>query len=73
VKLAPEMGATDEYTESVLGFRGQLAGDVALGPGRVMFAVAFGRAALSDGSVVGQIDGLAITAGYEWWFGARSK
>lgn len=70
VKFGPDGQTADAYTETVVGFRAHVAGDVALGPGRVVIGAAFGRARLADGAVVGQIDGVGLTVGYEWWFGA---
>jgi hypothetical protein len=69
VKFAPDAQMADAYNETVVGFRGQLAADAVVGPGRLLVGVTYGRAALSDGVVVGQIDGLGGTVGYEWWFG----
>lgn len=70
VKFAPDSQMADAYTETVVGFRGQIAGDAVIGPGRLLLGVTYGRATLSDGVVVGQVDGLGVTLGYEWWFGA---
>jgi hypothetical protein len=73
VEFAPASRPVDAYSETVLGVRGQLAGDVVIGPGRAVLGIAFGRGKLSDGVVVGQVDGLGVTLGYEWWFGAFGR
>ncbi len=70
VKFSSASQPMDAYNETVLGVRGQLAGDLTIGPGRLVLGVAFGRGKLTDGIVVGEIDGLGVTLGYEWWFGA---
>ncbi len=70
VKLAPDAQMANPYSETVVGFRAQLAGDAAIGPGRLLLGVTYGRATLSEGVVVGQIDGLGLNLSYEWWFGA---
>jgi hypothetical protein len=70
VKLGLALGsqAADERVETVIGVRAQLHGDVRLGPGRLVLGAAYGRAALSGSVVVGQIEGVAVVGGYEWWF-----
>jgi len=70
VKVALALGAqaADERVETVIGVRAQLHGDVRLGPGRLVLGAAYGRGALSGSVVVGQIDGVAVVGGYEWWF-----
>ncbi|MBA2544946.1 MAG: hypothetical protein H0V17_35210, partial [Deltaproteobacteria bacterium] len=65
--------AADKYGETVLGMRGQLQLDARLGPGRVFVGGAYGRAKLADGAVVGQIDGVGVLGGYEWWFAAFGR
>lgn len=75
-RIAVAFGPMDqatEYTATVLGVRGTLAGDAAVGPGHVVVGVAFGRARLADGPVTGQVDGLGVHVGYEWWFGAIAR
>jgi len=59
---------TTRTVETVIGLRAQLQGDFKLGPGRVFLGGAYGRATLSEGVVVGKIEGVAVVAGYEWWF-----
>ena len=59
---------TTRTVETVVGLRAQLQGDFKLGPGRVFLGGAYGRATLSEGVVVGKIEGVAVVAGYEWWF-----
>ncbi|MGE5183137.1 MAG: hypothetical protein ACM31C_13795 [Acidobacteriota bacterium] len=68
VQLAPTTQPADDYVESVLAVRGELQGDVHLGPGRAFLAVDYGRGRLSQGVVLGQIEGLGARVGYEWWF-----
>ncbi|MBA3461181.1 MAG: hypothetical protein H0T46_14550, partial [Deltaproteobacteria bacterium] len=68
VKLAPSMQSADEHGETVIGLRGRLQADTRLGPGRLVVGAEYGRAALSGGVVVGHVDGVALLAGYEWWF-----
>jgi hypothetical protein len=67
VRLAPASQDEEVYGERVIAARGEVAADVALGHGRVVLAASYGRAPLTEGSVTGHIDGIAITAGYEWW------
>jgi hypothetical protein len=57
-------GAFRKWT---LGTRGQMAGDMKLGPGRVNLGASFGRAKLNEGPIVGEVDGLRVFVGYEWW------
>ncbi len=70
VRIGLDTGAqsADDYAETVLGVRAQLHGDLVVGPGRAFVGGSYGRARLSDGAVVGQLEGLAVVAGYEWWF-----
>ena len=68
VGLALSAQAADERVETVYGMRAQLHGDVRLGPGRLVLGAAYGRAALSGSVVVGQVEGVAVVGGYEWWF-----
>jgi hypothetical protein len=70
VELMPSVQAPDTAVATVLGFRGQLTADLRLGPGRAFAGASFGRAKLEAANAVGQLDGLGIHAGYEWWFGA---
>ena len=66
--LALSTQSADERVETVIGVRAQLHGDFKLGPGRLFVGAAYGRGALSGGVVVGQIEGVAVVGGYEWWF-----
>lgn len=73
VKLETGVQSPDDYAETVLGVRAQAQLDARLGPGRVFVGGAYGRAALEGGAVVGQIDGIAVVGGYEWWFAALGR
>jgi hypothetical protein len=67
VRLAPDGDRARTYGENVIAARGEIAGDVIVGRGRLVLSMSYGRAPLTDGAVTGHIDGLAITAGYERW------
>jgi hypothetical protein len=66
-------GHSDEYSEGVVGVRAQAQVDARLGPGRLFVGGAYGRATLRSGAVIGQVDGVAIVGGYEWWFAAFGR
>jgi hypothetical protein len=68
VDLSTDFQAPDRYTEFVLGLRGELALDARVGPGRLFVGGSYGYAKLSEGPLGGSLEGLSITAGYEWWF-----
>jgi len=68
VKLDGGPQLTETYSEAVLGLRAQVQADTRFGPGRLYLGGAYGKATLSEGVVIGRIDGAAILAGYEWWF-----
>jgi hypothetical protein len=70
VELTPTLQPADTDAATVIGVRGQLTGDYRLGPGRLFAGASFGRAKLEAANAVGQLDGLGLLAGYEWWFGA---
>ncbi|HTL32632.1 MAG TPA: hypothetical protein VL326_05890 [Kofleriaceae bacterium] len=70
VELTPTLQPADRDAATVIGLRGQLTGDYRLGPGRVFAGASFGRAKLEAANAVGQLDGLGVVGGYEWWFGA---
>ncbi|HUS27536.1 MAG TPA: hypothetical protein VMZ53_03480 [Kofleriaceae bacterium] len=70
VELTPTLQPADRDAATVIGFRGQLTADVRLGPGRAFAGASYGRAKLEAANAVGQLDGLGLVAGYEWWFGA---
>jgi hypothetical protein len=57
----------------VYGFRGQLTGDVRIGPGRLFAGASYGRAKLASANATGQLDGIGVALGYEWWFGAFGR
>ncbi len=56
------------YSELAVGVRGALSVDMRLGSARLRLGAEYGTAKLTDGPITGEIDGLAISAGYEWWF-----
>jgi hypothetical protein len=49
------------------GGRGEVSGDYKLGQGRIVLGTSYGRTKLSEGPIVGDIDGLRVYAGYEVW------
>ncbi len=55
------------YETWTTGLRGQLSADYRLGPGRITLGTSYGRAELKDGPIVGEIDGIRVYAGYEFW------
>jgi hypothetical protein len=65
--LTVDFQETDEQRKWVLGVRALASLDARLGPGRVMLTGTLGRARLSGGPLVGNIEGWGVLAGYEWW------
>jgi len=65
--LSSDFQQEDENRTWILGLRAQASLDVKLGPGRVVIAGTVGSARLSDGPLIGNIEGWGLLAGYEWW------
>jgi hypothetical protein len=67
-RVEADFQAPETFSKWTVGVRGEASGDVALGPGRVVLSLGYGRAALDGTPISGNLDGLFVRLGYEWWF-----
>lgn len=68
VTIETDFQAADSYRELTFGVRGLVGADLRLGPGRLLIGGAYTRTKLSDGLLTGNLEGISLSAGYEWWF-----
>lgn len=65
IAVRPDFQSPDEYTERILGQRLALGLDTPLPRGRMVLTLSLGRARLSSGPLIGHLERIAITAGYQ--------
>jgi len=73
VASTSDFQGASRYTELIVGARALAGLDARLGPGRITAAASYGRAQLQEGPVVGGIEGLTLSGGYEWYFTAFGR
>ncbi|MBI5478227.1 MAG: hypothetical protein HY906_05185, partial [Deltaproteobacteria bacterium] len=67
-RVEADFQAAETFSKWAVGARGEASGDLALGPGRVVVSIGYGYAALHGTPITGNLDGLYLRLGYEWWF-----
>ncbi len=68
VSIKTDFQGADNYTEITYGARALIGADLQLGPGRLLVGGAYTRTKLKDGLLTGNLEGVSVSAGYEWWF-----
>ena len=64
----PGFQEPESFAALVFGGAGEVTGDLLIGPGRILLTVRMGSTAVSDGLLVGELDGFAVLVGYSWFF-----
>jgi hypothetical protein len=67
-RVDAEFQPSETFSKWVVGVRGEAAGDLELGPGRVVLSLGYGWGALHGTPITGNLEGLYVRLGYEWWF-----
>jgi hypothetical protein len=72
-RVESDFQGPETFSKWTVGVRGEASGDLALGPGRIVLSLGYGWAALDGTPISGNLDGLYVRLGYEWWFSTLER